>query len=87
LTLAGPVLRDVLSTLVPVESLWPQVWGYLQWLLAALFTFTAIELLYVLAPNVEATQRLTIPGALVAAGMWMALAWALWGSTFSASAI
>jgi membrane protein len=77
LTLAGPTLRDILSTFVPVESLWPQVWPYLQWCLSALFIFAAIELLYILAPNVDPVQRLTIPGALVAAGTWMALAWGL----------
>src|SRR5262245_34585363 len=77
LTLAGTVLRDILSTFVPVESLWLQAWPYFQWWLAALFIFAAIELLYILAPNVESAQRLTIPGALVAAGMWMALAWGL----------
>src|SRR5215831_821925 len=50
LTLAGPTLRDILSTFVPVESVWPRA---LQWCLAALFIFTAIELLYILAPNVD----------------------------------
>jgi membrane protein len=77
LTVAGPRLRDILATFVPVESLWPQVWPYLQWCLSALFIFAAIELLYILAPNVDPVQRLTIPGALVAAGTWMALAWGL----------
>jgi len=77
LTVAGPTLRDILPTLAPVESLWPQVWPYLQWCLAALFIFAAIELLYILAPNVDPVKRLTVPGALVAAGTWMALAWGL----------
>jgi len=74
LTLAGPTLRDILSTFVPVESVWPRA---LQWCLAALFIFAAIELLYILAPNVDPARRLTIPGALVTAGTWMALAWGL----------
>src|SRR5262245_56677594 len=77
LALAGPMLRDILSTLVPVGSFWPKAWQSLQWLLAALFVFAATELLYVLAPNVDRDQRLTIPGALVATGTWMALAWGL----------
>lgn len=67
LTFAGPALLGI----------WPQLWPYLQWLLAALFIFAAIELLYILAPNADRTQRLTIPGALIAAGTWMALAWGL----------
>ena len=77
LTLAGPTLRDILATFVPVESLWPLVWPYLQRCMAALFTLPAIELLYILAPNIDPARRLTIPGALVATGMWMALAWCL----------
>src|SRR5262245_55908516 len=77
LTVAGPTLRDIISAMVPVESFWPKAWPYLQWLLAAVFVFAATELLYILAPNVDPAQRLTIPGALVAAGMWMALAWGL----------
>jgi len=77
LTLAGPMLRDFLSTVVPVESWWPRLWPYLQWVLAALFIFAAIELLYILAPNVDPAQRLTIPGALVATATWMALVWGL----------
>src|SRR5262249_44956355 len=35
------------------------------------------QLLYRAAPNVAPTQRLTIPGALVATGSWMALVWGL----------
>jgi membrane protein len=77
LTLAGPVLEAVLSTVVPVQSLWMKVWPYVQWLLAAAFTFAAIELLYLLAPNVPVAKRLTIPGALVAASAWLALSWGL----------
>jgi membrane protein len=34
LTLAGPTLERMLSAVVPVQSLWIQVWPYLQWLLS-----------------------------------------------------
>jgi len=73
LTVAGPLLESVLSTLVPLQSLWIKAWPYIQWLLAAAFIFAAIELLYVLAPNVPFAQRVTIPGALVAAASWLVL--------------
>jgi membrane protein len=77
LTLAGPVVETLLSRAVPVQSLWIRVWPYLRWLPAAIFMFAAIELLYVMAPNVPARRRVTIPGALVAAAGWLALSWGL----------
>jgi membrane protein len=77
LTLIGPVIETLLSKTVPVQSLWLKMWPYVQWFLAATFTFAAIELLYLLAPNVPAARRLTIPGALVAAGACMVLSWGL----------
>jgi membrane protein len=77
LTLVGPVLEAALATAVPVQSLWVTVWPYIQWLLAAAFTFAAIELLYLLAPNVPMAKRMTVPGALIAAVAWLALAWGL----------
>jgi membrane protein len=60
LTLAGPAVEAFLSAAAPVQSLWIEVWPYVQWLLAAVFTFAAIELLYLLAPNVPVAHRLTI---------------------------
>jgi membrane protein len=75
LTLAGPLLESLLSRVIPVQSLWIRVWPFVQWSLSALSTFAAIELLYILAPNVPAARRVTIPGALVAAAIWMALSW------------
>lgn len=77
LTLAGPVLESLLSMAVPVHSLWIRIWPYIQWSVAAISTFAAIELLYVLAPNVPARRRVTIPGALISTAIWMALSWAL----------
>jgi membrane protein len=77
LTLAGPFLQSLLSKVFPVQSLWTTIWRYVQWSVAAMSTFAAIELLYVLAPNVPAKRRVTVPGALVAASIWMALSWGL----------
>lgn len=77
LTLAGPLLESLLSKVVPVQSLWIRVWPYLQWSVSAISTFAAIELLYVLAPNVPAKQRVTIPGALIATSIWLVLSWAV----------
>lgn len=77
LTLVGPVVERILVTAVPVQGLWISLWPYLQWLLAALFTLSAIELLYRLAPNVRASKHKTTPGAIVAATAWLILSWAL----------
>jgi membrane protein len=77
LTLVGPTIESVLSMVVPVQSLWLRAWSYIQWFVAALSIFAAIELLYWLAPNVDRTRRKTLPGAIVAAVGWMALSWGL----------
>jgi len=77
LTVVGPILETLLEHTASVRNLWIRLWPYLQWLLASMFTFAAIELLYLLAPNVPARKRTTIPGALVAAVGWLTLAWAL----------
>jgi len=77
LTLAEPFLRGLLSRAVPVHSLWIRVWPFLQWLPAAFFIFSAIEMLYLLAPNVPFQRRVTVPGAMIAAVAWLALAWGL----------
>lgn len=77
LTMAGPAVEFLLSRLVPVQSVWIRVWPFVQWSLTALFTFAAVEMLYVLAPNVPLSKRVTVPGALVAASIWMALSWGI----------
>lgn len=77
LTLAGPILERALEAIVPLHSFWITLWPYLQWSLSALFTFAAIELLYLLAPNVPVRERITVPGAVIAAAAWLALSWGL----------
>src|SRR5262249_37371177 len=77
LMLAGPIIENLLSKAVPVQSLWIRIWPYLQWIPAAIFIFAAIELLYVLAPNLPTRKRVTVPGALAATVGWLALSWGL----------
>jgi membrane protein len=77
LTVAGPIVEALLERLASVRELWIHLWPYLQWLVASTFTFAAIEMLYLLAPNIPATKRTTIPGAIVAAVGWLVLARAL----------
>jgi len=73
LTVAGPAVETLLSAVVPVQSLWIRAWPYIHWVVAALFTFAAIEMFYLLAPNVPTFRRLTVPGAVIAASVWLAL--------------
>lgn len=77
LTSIGPGLWGHLSRLLPIASPWLRVGPYLQWLVAALILFAAIELLYVLGPSQPVSRRRTIPGAAAATVIWLALAWGL----------
>jgi membrane protein len=77
LTVAGPMIEALLENAASVRNLWIHLWPYLQWLVASTFTFAAIELLYLLAPNIPVRKRTTIPGAIVAGVGWLILAWAL----------
>jgi len=77
LTSIGPTLWAHVSGLMPIESLWLRLGPYLQWSVSALVLFTAIELLYVVGPSVPASERVTIPGAIAATVIWLALAWGL----------
>ena len=75
LTLAGPFLGTLLSRVAPIHSLWLRLWPFIQWSLSVLIVFSSIELLYIVAPNIPLTQRLTLPGAVFASLVWIALAW------------
>jgi len=77
LTLAGPAIEMLIARADLIHSLWLRLWPYIQWLLSAVCTFAAIEILYRWAPNIPVNQRHTIPGAVVATTMWLALSWAL----------
>lgn len=75
LTLAGPFLGTLLSRVAPIHSLWVRLWPIIQWSFSVLVVFLAIELLYLLAPNIPFIYRLTVPGAVFASAVWIALAW------------
>ena len=77
LTIIGPLAEHILAPVALAKHVWIRLWPYVQWLLAGTFTFAAIELLYLLAPNAPAKRRTTVPGAVIAAAAWLALAWAL----------
>jgi len=75
LTLAGPFLGTLLSKVAPIHSLWLRLWPFIRWSVSVVVVFSAIELLYAVAPNLPFTHRLTVPGAVFASALWIALAW------------
>jgi membrane protein len=75
LALSGPFLERLFARVAPVQSLWTRVWPYVQWSLAVLVIFAALELLYLAAPKPRGANRYTIPGAAVATVIWIAIAW------------
>ena len=87
LTLVGPFVERLLSKAAPpVQSIWMQIWPSAHWALAAMFTFAAIEFLYLFAANIPASPRQTVVGALAATFGLLILAWGLgWFSRFGES--
>jgi membrane protein len=77
LTSIGPSLWAHLSRLLPFESRWLRIGPYLKWSVSALILFSAIELLYAWGPSMPVSQRRTVPGAVAATVIWLALAWGL----------
>ena len=75
LTVAGPFLGTLLSRVAPIHSLWLRLWPYIRWSVSVLVVFSAVELLYAIAPNVPFKRRLTMPGAIFASAVWIGLAW------------
>jgi len=74
-TVAGPFLATLLTRVAPIHSLWLRLWPYIRWSFSVLVVFSAIELLYVVAPNIPFRRNLTVPGAVFASAVWIALAW------------
>lgn len=73
LALGGSVIGAHLSEEALVGALWLRAWPFVQWALAAICAFSAIELLYLLAPGVSAARQVTIPGAVISAAIWIVL--------------
>jgi len=74
LSLAAPFMTSLLAQVgIQARPLWP----YLQWILSALLIFAAIEILYILGPSMPASERIVLPGAILATIGWLVLAWGL----------
>jgi membrane protein len=73
LLLMGPGLSVTLTEAFGMGSLWP----YVRWAVAVGCAVLAVELLYFVAPNVKQKFVSTLPGALIAVGGWIGLAYLL----------
>jgi membrane protein len=73
LLLVGPSLSVWLTDAFGMKSLWP----YVRWALAIGCTVFAVDLLYLLAPNVKQRFLSTLPGALISVDGWIGLSYLL----------
>jgi membrane protein len=77
LMIIGPKLGAWIAARVFLSALWVWLWPIIHWAVALGFTMTAIEALYVMAPNREPDLSTTLPGAVVAVGIWLVLSYLL----------
>ena len=68
--LVGPRFGDWLAAEMGVPAVFAAVWPVLRWTIAISFTVLAVELLYFLGPNVKQRFGATLPGAILAVGVW-----------------
>jgi membrane protein len=73
LMIIGPKLGGWIAARLFLSALWLWLWPIIHWTLAVAFTLTAIEALYLLAPNRKPSLPTTLPGAVLAVGIWLVL--------------
>jgi membrane protein len=73
LMIIGPKLGGWIAARIFLSGLWLWLWPILHWTVAVAFTMTAIEALYLLAPDRKWDWRTTLPGAGLAVGIWLTL--------------
>ena len=75
--MVGPRFGEWLAARVHLSHLFVLLWPYIHWSIATGFTILAVEALYFLAPNVRQRFLVTLPGAILAVGWWIALSYLL----------
>jgi membrane protein len=75
--IAGPRFGDWLAYRVGVGPEFVAAWPIIRWGVAIAFTVLAVEFMYFLLPNVKQSFKESLPGALVAVGVWIALSFGL----------
>lgn len=73
----GPQFGYWLAGKVGVSTAFATAWPVIRWSVAIGFTVLAVELLYFLGPNVKQSFKGSLPGAIVAVGVWIGLSFAL----------
>lgn len=73
----GPRFGSWLAGVLHMESAFGMLWPYIRWTASAVFVIAAVELLYLLGPNVRQHAKTTLLGAVIAVASWLTLSWAL----------
>jgi len=75
--LVGPRFGDWMAFRVGAGPEFVAAWPIMRWAVAIGFTVLAVELMYFLLPNVKQSFKQSLPGALVAVGVWLVLSFGL----------
>lgn len=73
----GPRLGDWLAVRLSLSAAFVVLWPYIHWTLAVVFAVLAVETIYLLAPNVKQSFRVTLPGAVLSVVCWIGLSYLL----------
>ena len=73
----GPRFGTWLAARIYLSQEFVLRWPVIHWAIAIVFTLTAVELLYFLAPNVKQRFLATLPGAILAVTCWIGLSYLL----------
>lgn len=74
---AGPRLGDVIADRTPLPAAFGFAWQVLYWPVAVALGIALLVTFYHLAPNWHTSWRRDVPGAVVAAALWIAAAFGL----------
>ncbi|HZU09036.1 MAG TPA: YihY/virulence factor BrkB family protein [Pseudacidobacterium sp.] len=70
--LAGPHFGHLLMLIFPLPQSFGMLWPVLRWTIIVVTFIAGIELLYYLGPHARHSYWSTLPGALLAVGIWFA---------------
>lgn len=73
----GPQFGAWVADTFHLQSILRDLWPYLRWGVSVAFTVLAVELLYLLGPNVRQRFRDSLPGAVLAVVAWLLLSFVL----------
>jgi membrane protein len=71
--IVGPRFGEWLAHMLYLDWAFALAWPTLRWVIAVGLTVLAVEVIYYVAPNVKQRFRCTLPGAVLAVGVWLLL--------------